>query len=287
MNLIKYNSNVCDRIYNEMILMLTKSCPNSCSFCIDKFNNGVKGNPDFESIKQTILNYSNKCTGITISGGEPLLYINEILNLVKFIKANTKLKITINTSIPYECYLYTSVYEEIVDNVDTILLSGQHYDPKIADQIRKSKSKFDRNKFYSELKNKNKYIISLNVHKPYLYTLNDILDNIQYFYNLGFNNIKLAELFEHPDMYVNIDEVLGIKLPRPFAVQCSNKNVDISHLLPTFRGNLTIKKVCFIRSKNLKPNFWDMIKMATRHIIKKKYFFGVIQPNGNIYPYWI
>ena len=89
-------------------------------------------------------------------------------------------------------------------------------------------------------------------------------------------------------MYIDIDKVLGIKLPQPFAVQCSNKNVDISHLLPIFHGNLTIKKCCFIKSNNLKANFWDLFKTITRRLfMRKKYFFGVIQPNGMIYPYWI
>ena len=288
MKFIKYNSNTCDRICNELMIQLTKSCPNSCSFCIDKLNHGVHGIPDFEAIKARILEYADKSTNITISGGEPLIYINEVLDLVKFIKKYTKLNITINTSIPYECYLHKAIYNEIVENVDSILLSAQHRDQEIADKIRKSKSKFDRNAFYKELPHKEKYIVSLNIHKPYLCKLYDILRNIEFFYNLGFDNIKLAELFERPEMYVSISKILGIKLPQPFAVQCSNKNVDISHLLPNFKGNLTIKTVCFIKSKNLKANFWDLFKTATRNLFRHKtYFFGVIQPDGNIYPYWI
>ena len=51
MKFIKYNSNICDRTYNELMLQLTKACPNSCSFCIDKLNHGVYGRPDFEAIK--------------------------------------------------------------------------------------------------------------------------------------------------------------------------------------------------------------------------------------------
>ena len=288
MQFLRYNSNICDKIGDELILMVTKACPNSCSFCIDKFNKGIKGKPDFEAIKNTIIEFSNQVNSITISGGEPLIYLKEISDLVKFIRKYTDLKIVLNTSIPYECYKNKELYNEIVDNIDSVLLSAQHYNQEIADQIRDSKSKFDRNKFYSELPYKDKYIISLNIHKPYLYKLNDILKNIDYFYKLGFNNIKLAEIFEHPEMYISIADTLGIKLPRPFAVQCSNKNIDIKHLLPEFNGNLNIKTVCFIKSKNLKANFWDLFKTITRKLfMRKKYFFGVIQPNGKIYPYWI
>lgn len=289
MRFIKYNSNICDRINNELMVMITKSCPNSCAFCIDKFNTGVKGKPDFNAIKTTISKHINKVSHITISGGEPLLYMDEVLNLVKFIKEFWPNKIIIiNTSIPDKCYLFKDKFIEIIESVDEILLSAQHYNQEIANEIRCSISSFDRNKFYSELPHKEKFLISLNVHKPYLCNRDDILANIDFFYKLGFNNIKLAELFERSDMYVSIKDVLGIKLPQPFAVQCSNKNVDIKHLLPDFNGNLTIKTVCFIKSKNLKANFWDFFKTATRNLFKhKKYFLGIIQPDGNIYPYWV
>ena len=289
MKFLRYNSNLCDRTLNELMIMITKACPNSCMFCIDKLNVGVKGRPDFESIKARVAKHANEVSHITISGGEPLLYINEILDLIKFIKKFWPDKfITLNTSIPYECYLFTSLYNEIVKNVDEILLSAQHCDQEIADKIRCSKSKFDRNKFYESLPYKDKYLISLNIHKPYLYKSDDILRNIDFFYKLGFNNIKLAELFERPEMHVSITDTLGIKLPQPFAVQCSNKNVNIKHLLPDFNGNLTIKTVCFIKSRNLKANFWDLFKTATRNLFRhKKYFLGIIQPDGNIYPYWI
>ena len=136
------------------------------------------------------MEYADKSTNITISGGEPLIYINEVLDLVKFIKKYTKLNITINTSIPYECYLHKTIYNEIVETVDSILLSAQHCDQEIADKIRKSKSKFNRNAFYKELPHKEKYIVSLNIHKPYLCKLYDILRNIEFFYNLGFDNIN-------------------------------------------------------------------------------------------------
>ena len=288
MKFIRYNSNVCDHISDEIIVMVTKACPNKCAFCIDQLNKGIKTPPDFEAIKDCIMKYHNKINGITLSGGEPLLYLEEVYDLVKYLKENTKCTITINTSIPIQCYNNKELFFDLVDLCDCILLSGQHYSQNKADKIRQSKSKFNRNEFYKTFKDKDKFIISLNVHKPYLHTKFDILQNIEYFNNLGFKNIKICEIYEHPEMYVDISKVLGIKLPQPFAVQCSNKNVDISHLLPNFDGNLTIKKCCFIKSKNLKSNFWDLFKTITRRwFMRKKYFFGVIQPNGSIYPYWI
>lgn len=288
MKFLKYNSNVCDHISDEIIVMVTKACPNKCAFCIDQLNKGIKTPPDFKAIKDTIMKYHDKVTCITLSGGEPLLYLEEVYDLTKYIKENTKCQVVINTSIPIQCYNNKELFFKLIDLCNCILLSGQHCSQFKADKIRISKSQFNRNEFYSSFKDKDKFIISLNVHKPYLYTKFDILKNIEYFNNLGFKNIKICELYEHPESYVSIDEVLGINLPQPFAVQCSNKNVDISDLLPNFNGNLTIKKCCFIKSKNLKANFWDLFKTITRRLfMRKKYFFGVIQPNGEIYPYWI
>lgn len=287
--MVKYNTNLCDRTGNELMLQLTKSCPNSCSFCIDKLNKGVEynGKPNFDKIKHIINTYHSYVTGITISGGEPLLYIDETLDLVKYIKEHTNLAVILNTSIPYQCVEKKEVFYEIIELCDSILLSCQHFDQNIADRIRRSKSNFDRNAFYRELPHKEKFVASINVFKPHLCTKEDIIDNIRVFNRLGFKNIKLAEVFERPDMHVSIKDVLGIKLKIPFAEGCSNKNVDITKYIPDFDGNLTIKTVCFIKSANLYPNFWDFLKIITRNLFKRKrYFFGVIQPNGEIYPYW-
>jgi pyruvate-formate lyase-activating enzyme len=286
---INFNVNVCDRIANELIIHLTKECPNSCSFCIDKLN-GYKqhGSPNFERIKETFLEFKDRATCVTITGGEPLLYLEDVLDLVKFIRLNSSMEIGIDTSIPTKCYDNPDMFYELIENVDWILLSGHHYDKNKADIIRGSRSTFNREEFYKKIPHKDKFILSINVFKPHMCEREEILKTIMYFYDLGFNNIKLAELFEKPEMHVSIGQILGIKLKQPFAQGCSNKNVDISHLLPEFKGNLTIKTVCFIKSKNLNPNFWDLLKTIFRNLLKKKrYFFGVIHPNGKIYPYWI
>lgn len=289
MKFLKYNSNLCDHWSRSIILMVTKDCPNKCEFCIDQYNIGVKGKPDFEAITNTLLKYYDKIDNLTISGGEPLLYLHETYNLVKFLKEyNPKVEIVINSSIPYNCYVNKELFEDLVEISNGILLSAQHYKQDIADKIRNSKSKFDRNEFYRSLKNKDKYLISLNVHKPYLYEKEDVLNNIMFFNNMGFKNIKICELFESPNSYVSIDDILGIKLPQPFAVGCSNKNYDASKILPNFNGNLTLKKTCFIKSRNLNANFWDLFKTITRKpFMRKDYFFGVVQPNGEIYTHWI
>ena len=60
MALINFNANVCDKIANELIIHLTKECPNACSFCIDKMN-GFKqhGKPNFKKIKETFTQFKD------------------------------------------------------------------------------------------------------------------------------------------------------------------------------------------------------------------------------------
>ena len=286
---INYNVNICDKKISSIIIHLTKECPNSCSFCIDKLNKFKQnGKPNFDKIKETFLKYKDNIDVVLITGGEPLLYIEETLDLMKYIKANSDLPIVIDTSMPIQCYNNRETFYEIISLAESFLVSAHHYDPEKADIIRHSKTKYDREAFYKELPEKDKFLMSLNVFKPHLCDKQEVLDSIMYFNRLGFKNIKLAEMFDMDDIHVSISKLLGIKLKRPFAQGCTNSNVDISHLLPEFDGNLSIKTVCFYRCKHCYPNLLDLFKILTRNLFKiKKYFFGVIHPDGEIYPYWI
>ena len=104
---IRYNINTCDHPAKDSELMIhfTKACPNKCEFCIDKINYGVDTiKPDIDTIIKTIDRYKNEVKNITISGGEPFIFIDELETLINWIKENTTLKILIITSIPNICY---------------------------------------------------------------------------------------------------------------------------------------------------------------------------------------
>lgn len=289
-NKIKYNINVCDHYANEVIVHFTKHCDNKCPFCIDKYNKGVSiDKPNVEAICNTLLKYKDYINEVTISGGEPFLYMDELIQLVDFIHLYMKnSKITVMSAIPYICYKELDKFNKILEKIDYLGLTPQHYKEDIADNIRGYKSKYDRQKFYKEIKYKNKIGINLNCCKPYLCTKNEIISAIKHYNKLGYTNIRICEMFDKDDMYVNIEKILGIKLNSPFASGCkTNYSNEIKKFIPDYIGDFYIKRVCFLRTKLLKANIWDMIKMITRCICAKNYFFGVIHEDGTIAPYWI
>lgn len=290
---IRYNINICDHSESELMVHLTKLCPNNCAFCIDKINKGVNTNkPNIDAIINSINKYKDNVNSITISGGEPFIFMNELEILVNWIKDNTNLYLTIITSVPNICYSNKEQFFNILDKCDSIQISLQHYSNVISDRIRNSKSNFDRHEFYKEILNKfeNKVLGSINILKPYFNTKYDIISNVCQFNQLGFKNIKIAEMFDADEYYIDIPKMLNIKMNSPFASGCKIKYTNIYDFVydgKPFNGNLYIKRSCFYRTKLQKANIWDFIKICTRWMFSKKYFFGVIHENGEIAPYWI
>lgn len=292
---IRYNINTCDHPAesSELMVHLTKLCPNNCIFCIDKVNEGVDTTkPNTNTIIETIDLYKNRVKSITISGGEPFVFIDDLERIVNHIKESSDLKIGIVTSVPNICFEKKEQFFRILDSCDNIQISLQHYSNILSDRIRNSKSNFDRHKFYNEITNKygDKVTGSLNIIKPYFKTKYDIVSNVCQFNQLGFKNIKICEMFDYDKLYIDIPEMLGIKMNSPFAWGCKteyNKTYDWVYNGKPFDGHLYIKRTCFLRTRMQEANIWDFIKMCTRWIFARKYFFGVIHENGEIAPYWI
>ena len=288
--MIKYNCNVCDRIYNEIMIHFTKNCPNNCAFCIDKRNVGIDTRkPDIDQIYKTLETCLEYIDTVTISGGEPFIYMNELYCLIKRIKKHTNLKVIVVTALPKECNDNRKMFYEICELCDNIQISAQHYNDEIAYQIMNVKSdskKYDRASLLKEFPYKEKTTLSLNVVKYLLDDKDDILNNIYYFNKIGYKDIKIAEMFDCDKYYVSIPDVLGIRMKSPFAHGCK-VTYDIKEMMPEFDGTLTIKRTCFLRTKCQKASFSDCFKMLTKYIQKKEYFFGVIHEDGTIAPYWI
>lgn len=295
--MIRYNVNTCDHSKegSELMIHFTKFCPHHCPFCINNTNSGVnyKSKPDVDSIINTINIYKKYVKNITISGGEPFAFINELYELVSWIKENTSLKILIITSVPNICYKEKEKFFEILDKCDNVQISLQYYSDFIGDKIRQVKSDFDRKELYKEIINHcgiDKILGSINIFKPYFRDKDDIINNVMLFNLLGFKNIKICEMFDADEYYIDIPKMLGIKLPSPFASGCKTEYKKTSNWTlygEHFNGHLYIKRSCFYRTKYQQASILDFIKICTRWIFAKKYFFGVIHENGEIAPYWI
>jgi pyruvate-formate lyase-activating enzyme len=287
--MVKYNVNACDQICSELQVHFTKSCPNKCPFCIDATNRGLEKKtpiPNIGAIYKRILLYKDNIESVCISGGEPMLYMSDLLALIMLLKENTNLKVYVITAVPDNCYKYKNLFKLILERCDGMAISPQHYNEEIADQMRGHKSTFDRQAFYAEIPYKEKVTININMVKPYLCEKEEILKCIEHYNKLGFKDIKLVELFNMEKMYVNFEETFGVKLKSPFAHGCKTE-FDITPWLPSYEGKFTLKRTCFLVNKLLHANLSDMFKAATRKLFEKKYYFGVVYEDGSIHPYWV
>lgn len=287
--MIKYNVNTCDQICNELQVHFTKSCPNKCPFCIDATNRGIDRKssvPDVGAIYKRILVYKDNIGSVCISGGEPMLFMTQLLELVMLLKQNTNLKVYIISAIPEQCYQQRNIFKNILELCDGLAISPQHYKEDIADKMRGHQSTFDRQKFYEEMPYKEKITVNLNMVKPYLCEKDDIVACIEHYNKIGFHDIKLVELFNMENMYVKFEDVFGVKMKSPFAHGCKTE-FDITPWIPSYTGRFTLKRTCFLVNKLLHANLSDMFKAATRKLFEKKYYFGVIYEDGSLHPYWV
>lgn len=285
--MIKYNVNTCDKIHDELMVHFTKVCENKCAFCIDAMNKGVeKQKPNVDIIFNTIKEREPLITSVTISGGEPCLFMEELYDLVTRLKSETTLTVGLITSMPTTCWTKKDLFFEILKTVDNYAFSPQHYDEVVADRIRGSKSKYDHQELYAMLPYKEKACVNINVMKPFLHEKKDVLTCIKHYNNLGFKTIRVAELFDMPHMFVSLEDILNIKLKQPFACGCKTDNFDIKPWIPSFDGNLILKRTCFMVNKHRHAKLQDIFKIATRHLFSKPYAFGVVYEDGSLQPYW-
>ena len=180
--------NCCDGLYNSIDVHFTSACDNKCDHCIDMRFSGVDSKkPNIKAICKTIIDNQDKFDDVLFLGGEPCLYLEDLVECVKILRVESSLKLFVTTSVPKVCYDKRELFEELIELLDGINLSVQHYKEDVADEIRRVKPKYDRQTFYRSLPNKHKIRINLNIVKPFLYEKNDIANCIYHYDDMGFN----------------------------------------------------------------------------------------------------
>ena len=284
-----FTKNCCDGLYNSFDIHFTSARDNKCAHCIDlKYEGfGIK-KPDVTAIVKTIIENQNGYDDVLFLGGEPCLYLQELIDCIKQIKEKTKLKIFVTTSVPKICYDRIDLFIQLLQIVDGINISVQHYNEEVADKIRNVPAKYDRQKFYASLPFERKIRINLNIVKPYLYTKEDITNCLLHYDTMGFNEIKLSEIQHGKDYFVSFEKVFGIKLQTPFYGGCQTylKTNEIEEL-KGMKTPLLLKRSCFMCEETLNASFMDGIKVAYKlfnNSTPNKY--GVIYENGCLTKQW-
>lgn len=282
-----FKKNCCDGIYNSYDVHFTSACDNKCAHCIDlKYEGFGINKPDVDAISNTIIANKDGFDDVLFLGGEPCLYLEELLDCVKRIRANTTLKIYVTTAVPKVCFDKYDVFSELLDIIDGINLSVQHYKEEVADEIRRVKSKYDRQAFYNGLPHKEKIRININIVKPFLYTKEEITNCLKHYDAMGFNSIKISEIQHGKEYYVSFEKTFGIKLGSPYFNGCQ-KYLDMNSLIPNFKTPVLLKRSCFICEETLKASLMDGVKVAYKLATKptpNKY--GVVYENGCLTKGW-
>lgn len=282
-----FRKNCCDGIYNSYDVHFTSACDNKCAHCIDlKYNGFGINKPDVDAICKTIIDNKEGFDDVLFLGGEPCLYLEELLKCVAEIKRNTNLKIFVTTSMPKVCFDKYDLFVELLDTIDGLNISVQHHREDVADEIRRVKSKYDRQKFYQTLPFKEKIRININIVKPFLYTKEDITACLKHYDALGFNSIKISEIQHGKEYFVSFEETFGIKLGSPYYSGCQ-KYLNMDDIIPNFKTPVLLKRSCFICEETLKASFMDGVKVAYKFIKKStpnKY--GVVYENGCLTKGW-
>lgn len=278
--MIELNCNCCDGKYNSFDVHFTSLCDNKCKHCIDLRYKGLNiAKPDVQAITNTIIENSEGYDDVLFLGGEPCLYLDELLQCVNILREKTKLKLFVTTSVPKICYDEAPVFYELIDKLDGINLSVQSHKEEVADKIRCVKPRYDRQKFYSELPHKEKIRINLNICKPYLYTKEDLIDCLSHYNKMGFKEIKLSEIQHGADYFVRFEDIFGVKLDSPYSHGCQTV-VDMKPWIPDWDGTLLLKRSCFICEETLKASFGDLVKSVCKCFRKHDNKYAVVYENG-------
>lgn len=239
--------------------------------------------PNVDLLVKTIVNMQDDYDDVLFLGGEPCLFLDELIDCIKQLREKTKLKLYVTTSVPKVCYDNKEKFEELIELLDGINLSVQHHNPEIADEIRRTKSLYNRNEFYNSLKHKEKIRINLNIVKPYLHTKEQLTECLQFWDKMRFNSIKLSEIQHGEEFFVSFEKVFGINYGSPYYHGCQ-KYIDMSKIIKDFKTPLLLKRSCSLCEDTLKASIKDGIKVLYKALIdnKPKNNYCVIYGNGTV-----
>ena len=282
-----FKKNCCDGVYNSFDVHFTSLCDNRCGHCIDNKYTGLNiSKPNPSNIANTIINNKNGLDDVLFLGGEPCLFLDELYECLTILKKETNLKLYVTTSIPKTCYDNKGLFYKIIDIVDGINLSVQHYDESVSDEIRCTKSKYNRQEFYKGLPNKHKIRINLNIVKPFLYKKEDVINCLKHYDQMGFNEIKISEIQHGKDFFVSFEKLFGIKIGSPYFHGCQ-KFIDMSKIIPNFKTKVLLKRSCFLCEDTLKSSILDATKVIYQYFHRPTNKYGVVYEDGTLTKGWI
>lgn len=193
-------------------VVFLQGCPLRCKYCHnpDTWNIGEKKIQ--ESAEDTLKkikrykNYFGKKGGVTVTGGEPLVQSDYILELFKLCKQEG-----IHTALDTSGYIFNEKVKEILKYTDLVLLDIKALDKEIYKDL--TRVELDNTlKFLNYLQEIKKVVWIRHVVVPNITDDNKLLEETAKFLS-KFDNIELVEILPYHTLGVFKYKELGIEYP--------------------------------------------------------------------------
>ena len=124
--------NIAYKYQNSLYVNLTNRCTNKCKFCIrftpsgvDQIDLWLEHEPSVEEIIDALnkANFMDYPEVVICGYGEPLLRIDEVLEVARYLKSKKDIKIRVNTNGHANRYAGRDVTPEMKGLIDTISIS--------------------------------------------------------------------------------------------------------------------------------------------------------------------
>lgn len=152
--------NILYTIDNSLYVNITNQCPCRCTFCIRLESDEVGGSgslwldhdPTIEEVKEALNNYDldNYKEVVFCGYGEPLVRINEVIEISKYIKSISNIKIRVNTNGLSDLIHEKDTAIMLKDIIDSISISLNAPDKEVYNKV--TRPKFGEKSFDSMIK---------------------------------------------------------------------------------------------------------------------------------------
>lgn len=205
-------------------VVFMQGCPLRCACCHNPDTWDFKGGTEYttDELLEKVMrfkSYYGKDGGVTVSGGEPLMQAEFVLEFFKKLKANE-----IHTALDTSGVVFNDTVKELLEYTDIVLLDYKYTNEE--DYLRYTKSEMSKpQKFLEYLEKKQLRTWIRNVVIP---TLNDNKESIGKIFDLKkrYSCIEKIELLPFRKLCLEKYEDMGIDFPLAHIPEAKQNFID-------------------------------------------------------------
>lgn len=193
-------------------VVFLQGCPLRCKFCHNPDTWDIKEKKIQESPEETLKkikrykNYFGKKGGVTVTGGEPLVQSEYVLELFKLCKQEG-----IHTALDTSGYIFNEKVKEVLKYTDLVLLDIKAIDKEIYRDL--TRVELDNTlKFLNYLQEIKKLVWIRHVVVPTITDDNELLEETAKFIS-KFENVEMVEILPYHTLGVFKYKELGLEYP--------------------------------------------------------------------------